>query len=252
MNIYTRVLRRLQALFRRSPSVQAGGAVGVGTAALPALPQSAATQSHAMLHAVALDFTAPLAAIRGYGELLRDLPCTLEEKERYARGVLLAADNMTRVVDDLLTLHSLPQMPSRCERINLSALVRQLAARLTPLAHMDGFAVRLDIPADVYIEADTAYLERALDIMVKTAVEHLPDDRILRLRITDLGDRARCEVVCHTTMDANSLWHTYQPNAQLDIGLGLPLAQALLAACSAPYGLQTDPLALWCELKKIQ
>ena len=90
------------------------------------------TELEAFSYSVSHDLRAPLRSIDGFSQaLLEDYADTLEAPgQDYLRRVRAAAQRMGELIDDLLQLSRLTRSEMRHESVDLSALVRRIAAEL--------------------------------------------------------------------------------------------------------------------------
>lgn len=83
-------------------------------------------------HAVSHDLRAPLRAIHGFSQLLaEDYEDRLDDTARdYLRRIRASADNMGRIIDDLLELSRVARRELRVTQVNLSMLAEQIVSEL--------------------------------------------------------------------------------------------------------------------------
>ena len=247
-----KILERLQRLFTKRQPVP----VEVEQVTLePSVNDKEAAYLQTTLQNVAQDFSAPLASIRGYAEMLRDISGDDPQKRaEHLQTIIQETDKMSSVARDLLDMFSLnePNAVLHTKPLNLTALARQTVARLTSLSHEDGFTLQLDAETDLHVNADESRFCQVLDIMAKTAINRITPDHVVSLHVVDLVNKVRFEVTgFDTALDAQELWSTYQPAAALDTGIGLPLAKTLLSLHGAQYGMDhRQQCVLWFEMEK--
>lgn len=118
----------------------------------------------------------PLASLLGFIETLqglaRDDPVA---RERFLEIMREQANRMTRLIDDLLSLSRIEMrvhVPPR-GRVDLVAVVRQIAEALAPLARERGVEIRSEIPDDaVFVTGDKDELLRVVENLVENAVKY--------------------------------------------------------------------------------
>jgi len=172
----------------RTPDGQRVGAVGTATdvTALHALQQ----EREMFLHTISHDLRAPLTAILGYAQLLRE---TLGKGEGdtsagpMCDAVCEGAQRMNRMIDALVDMARLEggQLVPKASPLPLGSFVQQLSLRLQGLQLMGALeAGRLTvaIPADLpSVLADPDLLERILLNLVTNAMKYSPAASPVRL-----------------------------------------------------------------------
>jgi signal transduction histidine kinase len=121
------------------------------------------------------DLRQPVTVILGYATILRQ---TLERKgtasqQRAVRAVLAAAQNLNRMIGDLLDVSRIDarRLTLRCETVDLPALIRTVVERQTAIG--PGRTVRLTSDGDVPpIVADPGRIEQILDNLLSNAVKY--------------------------------------------------------------------------------
>jgi two-component system, NtrC family, sensor kinase len=123
----------------------------------------------AFAHSVSHDLRAPLRSVSGYGPiLLQEHAAHLDATgQTYLRRILAAATRMTAPIDDILMLSRVGREQIRRERIDFSALAREVARELQD-ASPDRQG-RFEIPQGLEAEADPALTRIALDNLIGNA-----------------------------------------------------------------------------------
>ena len=142
----------------------------------------------------------PIAIIQGYANLLgrwgKDDPKTLQES---IDAIKSEAVGMQALIEQLLFLARSDNrsIPMRMERVELSALVSEVARESRMLATVH--TIEESIEPDVFVKADLQLLKQSMRIFVDNAVKYSPDGgRIIiglkrdggnvQLRVTDHGN----------------------------------------------------------------
>lgn len=149
------------------------------------------------------DLATPLTSIRGYAETLLDDRIDLDpdDRSRYLRDVLHAAERMDRLIAELLDLARLESGAAalECEDLDLNALARHATRRFEPLFAKEGRSlVWSGDEGAVDVHADGRRLEQVLDNLLANALRHVPtggrvevavdtDDEDAHLTVTDDG-----------------------------------------------------------------
>jgi len=94
--------------------------------------QAANKELEAFSYSVSHDLRAPLRTVDGFSQaLLEDYGDELDELGRdYLQRVRYAAQHMAQLIDDMLSLSRITRSEMRCEKVDLTALARSIAAEL--------------------------------------------------------------------------------------------------------------------------
>ncbi len=139
-----------------------------------------------LLAATAHDCKAPLSAVIGYVQLLRERDDRIgpERRRSLYDDVLAEARRTSRLVGELAGAASAQAgAPLERTRVDLADLLRRSARTAEGLSHAHGStgAVTVDAPHPVVVEADEGALERVLANLVDNAVTHSPPGSPVRL-----------------------------------------------------------------------
>lgn len=190
-----------------------------------------------LLAATAHDLKAPLAAVIGYVQLLRDRDERIDRDRRLHiyDDVLAEARRTTRLVGDLATAAK-SEAGVEVERteVDLAEVVRRTARTAEGLAHGQGGERRItvDAPAPVLVTADAGALERVLVNLVDNAVTHSPAGSSVRISARLEGGEA--VVAVHDEgpgldQEDGRVFDAFVSRGR-GSGLGLYIVQALVAA----------------------
>ncbi len=120
-------------------------------------------------YSVSHDLRAPLRGIDGFSQaLLEDYPDKLDEKgKEYLQRVRSATQRMGELIDDMLNLSRVTRSEMRREIVNLSTLVRTVAAELQKT--QPERQVEFVIAEGLTVNGDTALLRVALENLLGNA-----------------------------------------------------------------------------------
>lgn len=111
------------------------------------------------------------------------------------------------------------------ERLDLSALARDVSELMTPAFAHRGIALELHAPAPVPLTADGAQLRQALLNLLVNAADAMPGGGRIRVSVAMHDDRARLVVE-----DSGPGINAAPPSGKsLGLGLGLPLCREIVA-----------------------
>lgn len=200
--------------------------------------QEQRTDTATLLAATAHDLKAPLAAVIGYVQLLRDRADRIdpERRTRLYDDVLAEATRTTRLVGDLATAAA-TQAGAAVERapVDLAEIAHRTARTAEGLAYGQGGErrVTVDAPHPVTVTADAAALERVLVNLVDNAVNHSPQGSPVQLSARYDEGRAVIAVRDHGSgidaQDHERVFDAFVSRGR-GSGLGLYVVQTLVAA----------------------
>jgi two-component system OmpR family sensor kinase len=140
----------------------------------------------------------PLASIRGYAELFRIEPAAREpaETERAMRRIEQEAARMGVLVEDLLTLARLDELPqAQPTEVDLAALCRDAVDDARATAPEREIALRASGTATVLGNADQ--LRQLLANLLRNALVHTPAGTPVEVSVGERDGEARLEVRDH-------------------------------------------------------
>ena len=159
--------------------------------------------SEAQLDQMRSDFVAnashelrtPLASLKGFIETLqgpaRDDPAA---REQFLDIMQQEASRMSRLIDDLLSLSRIEMrvhVPPR-DRVDLSAVVREVSELLTPTAERLGQSIAVSVPPGVVVmRGERDELVQVVQNLVQNAIKYGKTGGHVSLRLTHDHDRVR-------------------------------------------------------------
>ena len=125
---------------------------------------------------IAHDLRTPLARLRNRLEHLRD---ESEENEQAVQEAIDEVDNILHTFAALLRLAELEagSLKTGFQRWDLSVLTHSVVEAYSPMAEENGFALKVDIEKDVYIDGDKSLLQQLLVNLIENAFQYaqVPD-----------------------------------------------------------------------------
>ncbi len=211
------------------------------------------------------DLRTPLTMIRGYGEVMRDLP-----GESTPENMQVMIDETTRLselVDDMLELSRLQAGTRSAERqiFSLTEALRSTLARYDAFVRHQGYRITLQAPEEAYVYADRGMLLQVLYNLINNAVTYTGEDRSVEVRQEVNAGRVRISV-----LDTGKgippeqmpvIWERYYQvdevhrRAKIGTGLGLSIVKELLELHGAAYGIDStigEGSCFWFELPAVQ
>jgi two-component system phosphate regulon sensor histidine kinase PhoR len=121
----------------------------------------------------------PVTGIKALAEAMQS--GALEDPEkgpRFLQQILDAADRLTLLLDDMLTLTRVERGPEFVdpEPVIVAEALAEAAAHMEPSAMAKGVALRTEVGEDDQVHADSASLQTVLINLVDNAVRHTPAD----------------------------------------------------------------------------
>ncbi len=210
------------------------------------------------------DLRTPLTMIKGYSEVMRDLPG--ENTPENVQVIIDETERLSELVNDLLDLSKLQAgtRAPRWEIFNLTDLVEATMLRYEKLTQRDGYRIEYD-PGEhsVEVRADRTMLLQVIYNLINNAINYTGDDKLVRVtqKLTADGRRVRISV---TDSGAGIppeqiplIWDRYYKidkvhrRAMIGTGLGLSIVKQILEAHSTTYGVESkqgEGSTFWFEL----
>jgi PAS domain S-box-containing protein len=133
--------------------------------------QTVNQELEAFSYSVSHDLRAPLRALDGFsGALLEDYQNHLDERgKQYLAHIQNASQRMEQLIEDLLNLSRITRREVKLERVDLSALARQIAERQQ--AEVPERQIKYDISPDLLVRGDPGLLKIALENLLQNALK---------------------------------------------------------------------------------
>lgn len=146
---------------------------------------AAHTQMRTLVANVSHDMKTPLTSILGFSQVLRDEePESPEETRRMAGIIHEEAQRLNARLSDLLYLSELEsgQVVVNNERVDVSELVRGVAARIEPEVHARNVELSAELAEGQVVVTDGPKLERAVENLLENARKYTPDGGAIEVR----------------------------------------------------------------------
>jgi signal transduction histidine kinase len=198
----------------------------------------------------------PLNAIIGFSQLMGSQtfgPLGSKKYCDYCAHILASGEYLLRVVSDVLDMARL-EAGRECltyAAFRAEQAVRRAVLDIAPTAREKGVAVRVDVGAEVTVEADPLAVERILTTLLRNAVKFAPEGGEI-----SIGAAAGAELIYFTVedngpgIDAENLVRLGRPfeqaaavmiNGMKGSGLGLAIANSLVELHGGTLRLQSRP-----------
>ena len=208
------------------------------------------------------DLRTPLTMIKGYGEVMRDIPG--ENTPENMQMIIDETERLSELVSALLDISRLQAdagEPAK-EIFDLTAMVQNTAERYTKLRACDGYVVsfEVDVP-QVYVNADKTMMLQVLYNLINNGINYAGEDKTVTVRQTCADGKVRISVIDHGVGIAADqiplIWDRYykvdrvHKRAVVGTGLGLSIVKTVLERHGALYGVDSregEGSTFWFEL----
>ncbi len=205
------------------------------------------------LTTVAHELRTPLTVIKGYLMLLRMGAFSKEALAEAIRTVKVNLDTFTRLINNILLLQEIALIKPQFQTVSIGSLIGDLVNTSTALS---SFPANLNIWVELAnnlptIQADPAGLSHALGAILDNAVKFSPDggeivvrayadDSKISIQVNDPGIGIAPEELPNIF---NHFHHLDTTGAQMfgGIGLGLPLAKAVIEQHCGAIHIESEP-----------
>ncbi len=207
------------------------------------------------------DLRTPLTMIRGYGEIMRDLPG--ENTPENMQALIDETTRLTELVNDLLDLSKLQSgaREPQIKTFHLTEAVREIMTRYDTLIKHRGYHVSFVEDGDAFVAADRGMILQVLYNLINNAINYTGEDQCVivkqeikngkvRISVTDTGEGIAPE-------EMPLIWDRYykvdkiHKRAMIGTGLGLSIVKGILELHHAAYGVNStigQGSTFWFEL----
>jgi len=207
------------------------------------------------------DLRTPLTMIKGYGEVMRDIP-----GENTAENIQIIIDETSRLSDLVNDMLDLSKIQSGTRKPNiqvfsLTQIVRETMQRYERLTMQNGYKIDFFADREVDVAADRGMILQVVYNLINNAINYTGDDRSVSVRQTVSKGRVRISVIDTGEGIAEdqlaSIWERYykvdkvHKRATVGTGLGLSIVKEILELHEADYGVQSTVgkgSVFWFEL----
>ncbi len=196
------------------------------------------------------DLRTPLTMIRGYSEMMRDIPG--ENSPENIQLIIDETERLTELVGDLLDLSKLQAGTVKLNRtmLDLAETVRDAVGRYDQMLRHKGYRVEYRVPDEpVMIFVDRTMLLQVLYNLLNNAVNYTGQNKLVTVTLTVMDGYARVSVrdtgIGIPPEQIPQIWDRYyradklHQQATLGSGLGLSIVKEVLDRHAARYGVES-------------
>jgi len=207
---------------------------------------------------VAHELKNPLAAMRGFLQLLAERLAEDEVNSYYVKVVLHELARLEHLVEDFLCLGRSTSV--RLEPRDLSQVLREVAAMASIQAERQGVEIALMIEKCPLVWADGYLIKQVLWNLISNALAAMPTGGKLTLSLT-AGGPEWVKITCRDTgkgIPSAVLPHIFEPyftTKEEGTGLGLTISERIVALHGGRIEVDTAPglgtaFSIWLPVKK--
>ncbi len=211
---------------------------------------------------VSHDLRTPLTMIKGYGEIMRDIPG--ENTPENMQTIIDETERLSELVNALLDISRLQADASELsiEPFDLTEQIQTSVERYDKLRSQDGYVVRFEYDRHVFVNADKSMILRVLYNLINNGINYAGEDKTVAVRQECKGNKVRVSVIDHGVGIAEDqiplIWDRYykvdrvHKRAVVGTGLGLSIVKTVLERHGAAYGVQSqigEGSTFWFELE---
>ncbi len=205
---------------------------------------------HELIANISHDLRTPLTMIKGYGEVMRDIPD--ENTPENVQVIIDETERLTELVNDMLDLSKIRAGTRKpeLENFNLTETVRAVLKRYEKLTERDNYTISFDAQEDIYVTADRTMILQVIYNLINNAlnytgedkrvsiVQSVWDDNKVRISVMDTGEGIADEDIPH-------IWDRYykvdkvHKRAKIGMGIGLSIVKGILEAHECAYGVES-------------
>ncbi len=198
---------------------------------------------------VSHDLRTPLTMIRGYSEVMRDIPG--ENTPENLQVVVDETARLSELVNDMLDLSRIragTRQPSM-EHFCLTDAVREVMGRYERLMSAEGYRIDFEAEGEVCIYADRVMILQVVYNLINNAIHYAGEDKCVTVSQTVENDTVRITVTDHgdgiAPEELDRIWDRYykvdrvHKRSAVGTGLGLSIVKWILEAHRATYGVES-------------
>ncbi len=216
----------------------------------------------AFAYSVSHDLRAPLRAISGFTDALReDYGARLDEQGiDYLNEVTSAAARMNTLVQDLLDYGRVSRVSLPLEPVNVAEMIRRAAQQIETA---DRTALKIDVPGSLFVNGHAQVLTQVLLNLLSNAFKFHKRDAApeVTVKAEERGNTVRVSVrdngIGIALQHQERIWNVFERlhdrEAYPGTGIGLAIVKRAVTRMHGAYGVESDNgkgSTFWIELPK--
>jgi len=210
---------------------------------------------------VSHDLRTPLTMIKGYAEVMRDIPGEMNEENLNA--IVDESTRLSNLVSDLLDISKLQSgaVPIEKKVFSLTNCISDILSRFANLSQQQGYSLSFETERENFVYADRARIEQVLYNLISNAVNYSEDKKEVKVSETVNGSVVRVEITDSgkgiEPQKLKNIWDRYyrvdknHQRAVVGTGLGLSIVKEILDLHGAHFGVVSkinEGSTFWFEL----
>ena len=213
---------------------------------------------------VSHELKTPIAIIQGYAEGLREsVNDDPESMEFYCDVIVDEASRMNKMVRKLLTLNQIEfgNVVEEYERFNIVEIIDNILNQTQILIKEKEATVDFDNTKQIYVWSDEFQVEQVITNYISNALNHLDNEKIIRIRVAEQGKTVRISVENtgeHIPEEAlGRIWDKFykvdkaRTREYGGSGVGLSIVKAIMNSLNMGCGVENTEqgVLFWFELE---
>ena len=216
------------------------------------------------------DLRTPLTMIKGYSEMIRDIPG--ENTPENIQAIIDETERLAELVNDMLDISKIESGTGKFEEevFDLTAAVNEVIERYGKMSGARTYDISFSFDNSVRVFADRRMILQVIYNLINNAINYSGEDKFVRvfqsIRLSDNQNKTvRISVVDHGEgIEKDKLpliWDRYykvdrvHQRAEVGTGLGLSIVKKVLERHGAAYGVDStlgEGSSFWFELPIIE
>ncbi|MCR5195288.1 MAG: HAMP domain-containing histidine kinase [Pseudobutyrivibrio sp.] len=216
-----------------------------------------------LLANVSHDLRTPLTMIKGYSEVMRDIPG--ENTPENIQVIIEETERLSGLVNDMLDISKIKtgNITIYPEEYNITESICHVLERYNKLREVDGYIIDFVYDDEVEVYADEQKMYQVIYNLVNNAINYTGDDKKVTVVQKVSDDSVRIEVIDTgkgvSQEDIPYVWDRYykaktvHKRAIQGTGLGLAIVKNILELHGAKYGVSSvsgHGATFWFELRR--
>lgn len=198
---------------------------------------------------VSHDLRTPLTLIRGYAEVMRDIPG--ENSPENVQIIIDETTHLSNLVSDMLDLSRIEsgEMAPSKENFSLTEALSEVSERYKKFTDKNGYTLNFIFDKNVYIHADKTMILQVLYNFINNAINYSYEEKEITIKQELIGGSVKISVTDKGEgIEKDKLafiWDRYYKidkthnRPKIGSGLGLSISKQILQKHSASFGVQS-------------